>query len=100
MDNLSMKSQLTMEQIQVLNSEMDNKKKSKGIAYVWWFFTGGIGGHRFYAGDTGYALGMLFTLGGLGFWTLVDVFLIGKRIEAKNQEKEKDIIRDLKAFER
>jgi len=64
--------------------QYDNEKKSAGVAYALWFFLGALGGHRFYAGDTGYALGMLFTLGGLGVWALIDVFFIGKRIREVN----------------
>lgn len=71
--------------------EYDNQKKTPGIAYLLWFFFGAIGGHRFYAGDTGYALGMLFTLGGFGVWALIDVFLIGKRIRTINSQKQRTI---------
>ena len=78
--------------IALAQTEYDNQKKTPGIAYALWFFLGGLGGHRFYAGDTGYALGMLFTLGGLGVWTLIDVFLIGKRIRTINTQKRKEIM--------
>ena len=66
--------------------QYDNEKKSPGIAYALWFFFGVVGGHRFYAGDIGYALGLLFTLGGLGVWAFIDVFFIGRRIKEKNSE--------------
>lgn len=66
-------------------AQYDNQKKSAGVAYALWFFLGAVGGHRFYTGDTGIALGMLFTLGGLGVWTLVDVFFIGKRVRQYNE---------------
>lgn len=72
--------------------QYDNEKKSAGVAYALWFFFGVVGGHRFYAGDTGYALGMLFTLGGLGVWALIDVFLIGKRIREVNTEIQQKIM--------
>lgn len=36
---------------------------------------GGFGAERFYLGQTGWALFKLFTFGGLGVWTLIDVFL-------------------------
>jgi TM2 domain-containing membrane protein YozV len=66
--------------------------------YVLWFLTGGVGGHRYYLGDIGYALGMTFTLGGLSLWCLIDVFLIGKRLEGKTEVLENDIIQKVKAY--
>lgn len=97
-NNLLAKKDLTAEQLAMVQSEMNNKQKSKGIAYALWWFTGVFGGHRFYAGDIGMGLGMLFTLGGLGFWALIDVFFIGKRIENKNDEIEIDIINTIKVL--
>ena len=72
--------------IALAQTEYDNQKKSPGVAYALWFFLGVVGGHRFYAGDTGYALGLLFTLGGFGVWALIDVFFIGRRIREINQQ--------------
>ncbi len=40
------------------------------------FLLGVFGAHRFYVGKTGTAILMLFTIGGLGIWTLVDFILI------------------------
>ena len=40
------------------------------------FFVGGLGIHRFYVGKVGTGLLMLFTLGGLGIWTLIDFIII------------------------
>ena len=65
-------------------SEYDSVKKDARVAYTIWVFLGIFGGHRFYLGDTGRSIAMLFTLGGLGVWTLADVLLIGRRVRAVN----------------
>ncbi|MCP1144490.1 TM2 domain-containing protein [Lysinibacillus endophyticus] len=98
MNNLLLKQDLSTQELAIVNSEMNNKQKSKGIAYLIWFFFGGIGGHRYYAGDIGMGIAMTLTLGGLGFWALIDVFFIGKRIERKNEELEQNIIMNVKSF--
>ncbi|WOE49062.1 TM2 domain-containing protein (plasmid) [Bacillus thuringiensis] len=85
MDNLLLKKDLTTDQMVLVTSEFEKKKKSKGLAYLIWFFLGGLGGHRYYARDFGMAIAMTLTLGGLGFWALIDVFFIGSRIGKKNE---------------
>ena len=77
--------------LHIAQMEYDNQKKTPGIAYALWFFLGVVGGHRFYAGDTGYALGLLFTLGGFGVWALIDVAFIGRRIREVNAQKQQEI---------
>lgn len=78
----------------------DANKKSVGVAYLLWFFLGGVGGHRFYAGKTGSAIailaltivGALLTFAGIGIfllaivgiWVLVDAFLIPGWIRSTN----------------
>jgi TM2 domain-containing membrane protein YozV len=44
-------------------------------AALCWFF-GIIGVHRFYLGYTFIGILQIFTLGGLGIWTLIDFILI------------------------
>ena len=44
----------------------------KGKLTLICFFLGGLGVHRFMLGRTVSGLIMLFTLGGLGVWTLID----------------------------
>ncbi|QIB36158.1 TM2 domain-containing protein [Ancylobacter pratisalsi] len=75
-------------------------KKSMGVAYLLWFFLGGMGGHRFYCGRTGSAVAQLMLtvfglilaavgvglvlLVGVGLWVLVDAFLIPGWIAGHN----------------
>lgn len=78
----------------------ETSKKSTGVAYLLWFFTGGIGGHRFYMGRTGsavfqlilsilgwttvwFGLGFLFLIP-LGIWLLIDAFTLGGWVNAHN----------------
>src|SRR5699024_7244810 len=78
--------------LHVAQMEYDNQKKSTGVAYAFWLFLGVVGGHRFYAGDTGYALWLLFTLGGLGVWALIDVAFIGRRLREINTQMRQQIM--------
>lgn len=98
MNNLLLKKDLSAEQLALVQGEFEKKKKSKGILYLLWFFLGGIGGHRYYLGDIGRGIAMTLTLGGLGFWALIDVFFIGGRLEEKNEILENDIIQNVKVY--
>ena len=77
------------EKLRVLRaeSEYDAVKKDPRVAYGLWCVVGIFGGHRFYLGDTGRSVAMLFTLGGLGLWTLLDVFFVGRRVRAVNRSR-------------
>ena len=67
--------------------EYDAVKKDRRVAYVLWCVCGIFGGHRFYLGDTGRSIAMLFTLGGLGVWSLIDVFFVGRRVREVNSSR-------------
>ena len=72
----------------------DANKKSSGVAYLLWFFLGGVGAHRFYMGSIGWGIAyiVLFLLGlviGLTFFIIaimwiVDAFLIPGVIRRHN----------------
>lgn len=79
-----------MQKLNLANQEYEANEKKFGVAFALWWFTGAVGGHRFYLGDTGYALGMLFTLGGLGVWALVDVFMLSGRVQELNKKARRE----------
>ncbi|QYX58528.1 TM2 domain-containing protein [Roseovarius sp. SCSIO 43702] len=82
----------------LVEQRLSNEKKSVGVAYLLWFFFGGLGVHRFYMGLTGSAIAMLLmtvfgflllVVYGLGLlllipvmiWLLVDAFRIPGLVE-------------------
>ena len=46
------------------------------VALLLAWFLGVFGAHRFYVGKTGTAVAMIFTIGGLGVWALIDFIMI------------------------
>lgn len=56
--------------------EKQTSEKSRTAAALLCFFFGSLGIHRFYAGKIITGLLMLFTLGLLGFWSLIDFIII------------------------
>ncbi len=84
-----MRTALPLEAIKAMRAqaEYDDIRKKPAVAYALWCVVGLLGGHRFYLGDTGRSVAMLFTLGGLGVWTLVDVFFIARRVRAVNRAR-------------
>ncbi|PGZ92968.1 MULTISPECIES: TM2 domain-containing protein [unclassified Bacillus (in: firmicutes)] len=90
------KQDLSSEDLQLLSSEMTKKKKSSGTTWLLWLFLASLGGHRFYLGKTGSAVAMLLTLGGLGIWSLIDLFLINGMIKNTNEKIENEIISEIR----
>lgn len=73
--------------VQRAEFEYSAVRKDARVAYGLWCVAGIFGGHRFYLGDTGRSVAMLFTLGGLGVWTLLDGFFVGRRVRAVNRAR-------------
>ncbi len=87
----------------LIEQRLSNEKKSTGVAYLLWFFLGGLGIHRFYLGKSGSAFAMLalsilgwatlvlyvgvFLLIILGIWLIVDAFLIPGMIQEDTDAK-------------
>ena len=66
--------QMSASESQKMNPDVS--PKSRLAAALLCFFLGGIGVHRFYVGKTGTGIAMIFTLGGLGIWVLIDLIMI------------------------
>lgn len=82
------------ERFRVLRAESEYASVRKDPRIVWllWCLTGILGGHRFYLGDTGRSIAMLFTLGGLGVWTLLDALVVARRVRTVNRARRADIM--------
>jgi TM2 domain-containing membrane protein YozV len=98
MNSILKKQGLTVEQLSMIESEVTRNAKNPTLAYVLWFFTGGLGGHRYYLGNIGIAIAMTLTLGGLGIWALIDVFFIGGAIKNHNDQIENEAIEKVKLY--
>jgi TM2 domain-containing membrane protein YozV len=58
------------------SAEKSVSPRSRLACLLLCLFLGTIGVHRFYVGKTGTGVAMIFTLGGLGIWTLIDFIMI------------------------
>ncbi|MFO7289198.1 TM2 domain-containing membrane protein YozV [Planifilum fulgidum] len=108
MSNLALKQQLNQHQLSMVQSEMEHKMKSMAVAYLLAIFLGYFGAHRFYVRKTGTAVTqlVLFLLGVVtaiflvgfvflfivGFWVLIDLFLLHGQVNRLNEEIEREII--------
>jgi len=102
-NNQYLRSQLTNEELLVVNSEIDRKKKSTAVAYLLCIFLGTLGAHRYYMNKTGSAIAMtLITVLTLGLgtiitavWAIVDLFLIGGWLKNDQSALENSIAQEI-----
>jgi len=59
-------------------------EKSKGTAYLLWFFFGLIGAHKFYLERIGMGILYIFTLGIFGIGWFIDLFTLSHQVEVYN----------------
>lgn len=101
--NDQLKKQLTPEELLLVNSQVEKHKKNSTVAHLLWWFTGMLGGYRYYFGKYGSALIMTFIfivgtafygIGAIitGVWALMDVFKIQVWLDENQQKVEKDVI--------
>lgn len=58
--------------------------KSVGTAYLWWFFLGGLGAHKFYLNRPGMGILYALTFGLLLVGVLVDLFTLPRQTRRAN----------------
>lgn len=61
--------------------------KSKGVAYLLWFFFGLFGFHKFYLGKVGSGLLYMFTGGLFLIGWFMDLFTLGTQVDVTNALK-------------
>ncbi len=72
----------------VMDPKNPISEKSRLGALLFCMILGCLGVHRFYVGKIGTGLLMLFTLGGLGIWTIIDfIFILIGSFTDKNGQK-------------
>ena len=60
---------------------LQSKMKSSGLAFLFWFLAGF---HFAYLGKWGLQILFLLTLGGLGIWWFIELFVLSGRVNAYN----------------
>jgi TM2 domain-containing membrane protein YozV len=60
--------------------------KSTGTAYLWWFFLGALGAHKFYLGRPLMGIIYAFTIGLLFLGLLWDLFTLPSQVRRTNRK--------------
>lgn len=73
---------------EILEEVYAYRRKRRWVAWLLWGTLGWLGAHRFYLNREFTGLVMLFTGGGGLLWWMVDAFLIGRMVDAHNDQQE------------
>lgn len=86
---------LTGRELSTYHQQVEQRRKTPLLAWLFWLFLGALSGNRYYLGDTRRAIAMTLTLGGLGIWALVDAFAILGALSKKLGEVESAVLMEL-----
>jgi TM2 domain-containing membrane protein YozV/DNA-directed RNA polymerase subunit RPC12/RpoP len=90
---------LNERELLILRQELEHRKKSAATTWILWLLIiGFFGAHRFYLGRIGSGVGMLFTIGGLGIWWLIDAFLISEMLRENQQKIQAEVLQEISAL--
>lgn len=90
---------LTSEQQILVNQMVQARQKDKTMVIVLWLFFASLGAHRFYLGNTGYAICLiLFGWMTLFIWPLVDLIFAMKELHRQNEKIERDAINEVRVM--
>jgi TM2 domain-containing membrane protein YozV len=92
----TMQQGMTDQQKMLFMSQYNASKKDPTIAIILAVLLGAMGIDRFYVGDIGLGLLKLFTAGLCGVMWLIDIFLIGVRVNQFNRAKAQEIMQAIK----
>ena len=111
LEMIEVRKSLTLEEMNWVSSAMEGKKKNSTVMWLLWLFTGTLGGHRYYLGDSRYGIWMtalwvisLFAFLGNGNYyillpalvAIIDAFSISNRLESINLLLEMNTINYIK----
>jgi hypothetical protein len=110
---IDVRKSLTLEEINWVNSAMEGKKKNSTVMWLLWLFTGSLGGHRYYLGDSRFGIrmtalwlfcllpffsGIFYALLFPAVFAIIDAFFINNRLEFINLLLEINTINYVKGY--
>ena len=78
--------------------EWEKRKKSMGVAYVFWALGSLLGLHYLYFRKPLLFFLYLFTLGGLGLWWILDAFRIPGLVRVQSRSAALEVLRDIQVL--